>query len=207
MADILNANIVLRLNASWMKIGWSTVADAFTALTGGTSGNPPALALDIDYELGEDGKPNFNKMSVASPKVWEEWVKLPIREWDSTINTVKAKIRVPTVIICPKYHKMPIKRRRPTAQAIRERDNNTCQYTGKPLTNKTASLDHILPRSKGGQDTWENLVLCHREVNSKKGNSLNEEIGLKLLKKPAAPRDIPVCELIRDVRHPDHQHF
>jgi 5-methylcytosine-specific restriction endonuclease McrA len=207
MADVLNARIVLRLNANWQRIGFSTVAEAFTALTGGDQKNPPALALDIEYELDENGKPNYDVISYAQPKTWEEWLQVPIRSEDIAIGTVRQKIRVPTVIICPKFTKMPIKKLRPTKQGIRERDKNKCQYTGKELTNKTASLDHILPRSKGGGDSWENLVLCHKDVNCKKGNRLNEEIGLKLLSKPAAPKPIPVCELIRDIKHPDHSHF
>jgi len=207
MAEILNAKIVLRLNANWQRIGFATVAEAFTAMMGGDSSNPPALALDLEYERNEDGSINYDKLSVATPKSWDEWQKLPIREGDMTISTVKQKLRVPTVIVCPKFHKMPIKKLRPTKQAIRERDGNTCQYSGKPLTNKTASLDHVLPKSKGGQDTWENLVLCHRDLNSKKGNRLNHELGLKLLKQPYAPKPIPLCELIRDIKHPDHAHF
>jgi hypothetical protein len=207
MADILNAKMVLRLNALYQRIGWSTVADTFVAMCSGTDKTPPALALDIEYELGPDGKPDLTKMASAVPVSWEEWIKLPIREWDMSVKTVKMTIRVPTVIICPKFHNMPIKELRPTKQAIRTRDGNKCQYTGQVLTNKTASIDHILPKSRGGRDSWKNLVACHRDVNSKKGNKLNEELGLKLLKQPFEPRPIPMCQLITDVKHPDHQHF
>jgi 5-methylcytosine-specific restriction endonuclease McrA len=207
MAEILSARIVLRLNANWRRIGFATVAQAFTSLTGGDQSNPPALALDIDYELDENGKPNFEKIISAVPRNWDEWQYVPIRDGDMTISTINQKIRVPTIIICPKFAKMPVKKLRPTKQGIRERDGNKCQYTGKNLTNKTASLDHVLPKSKGGQDTWENLVLCHRDVNSKKGNRLNDEAGLTLLNRPIAPKPIPVCELIRDIKHPDHAFF
>lgn len=207
MAEILNAKICLRLNANWQRIGFATVAEAFTALTGGDKKSPPALALDIEYELDEEGKPNYDKMLSVMPKSWDEWMELPVRTFDMSISTVKRQIRVPTVIICPKFHKMPIKKPRPTPKAIRERDNNVCQYSGKKLTNKTASIDHILPKSKGGQDTWENLILCDKDLNSKKGNRLNEEIGLKPLRKPFAPKAVPLSELIKDSKHPDHHHF
>jgi hypothetical protein len=207
MAEILNARIVLRLNANWQRIGFATVAEAFTALTGGDTKSPPALALDIEYEVDAEGKPNYEKIASAVPKPWDEWMQVPIRDGDLSIGTVKARIRVPSIIICPKFSKMPIKKLRPTKSAIRQRDGNKCQYTGKDLTNATASLDHVLPKSKGGQDTWENLVLCHKDVNSKKGNALNDEIGLKLLRKPYAPKPVPVCELVTDIKHPDHAHF
>lgn len=206
-ADILNTKLVLRLNANWQRIGWATVAEAFTALTGGEGKEPPALALDIDYELKPDGSPDFDSMKTATPLSWDDWLKLPIREWDTTISTTRYKLRVPTVIVCPKYAKMPVKTLKPTKSGIRHRDGNKCQYTGKELTNKTASLDHVLPRSKGGGDTWENLVLCHKDVNHSKGNRLNHEVGLKLLKRPVAPHPLPVCALITDCKHPDHVHF
>jgi hypothetical protein len=190
-----------------MRIGWSTPSEAFTQLMSGKDGSPPALALDIEYELGPDGKPDFSKLSYFIPKTWDEWLQVPVREWDMSINTVKYKIRVPTVIICPKFKTMIMKQVKPTIQALKRRDSNRCQYTGQLLTNKTLSKDHVLPRSKGGKDTWENLVLCHKEVNSKKGNRLNHEIGLQLLKKPVAPKAIPLCELIKDIKHPDHGFF
>lgn len=207
MSNVLNARLTLRLNANWMRIGWSTVADAIVAMCSGESETPPALALDIDFERDKDGNPDFEKMASANPTKWEDWISLPIREWDMSIKTVRLNIRVPTVIVCPNYTSMPLKERRPTKQAIRERDNNRCQYTGQELTNRTASLDHIRPRSLGGPDTWENLVLAHRDINSRKGNKLNHEAGLTLLKKPVAPRPIPLCELIKENKVPEHQFF
>jgi 5-methylcytosine-specific restriction endonuclease McrA len=207
MAEILNAKIVLRLNANYMRLGWSTPADAFTAMMGGTKDSPPYLALDIGYELDDNGNPKFDKMTYATPMGWDEWKNLPVRSWDSSVGTVKSAIRVPTVVICPKFKNMPKKDLKPTAANIRNRDKNVCQYSGQPLTNKTFSLDHVLPRSKGGKDTWENLVSCHKDLNSKKGNMLNHEIGYKLPKKPVAPMSIPLCNLVTDTKNPDHQWF
>ena len=60
------------------------------------------------------------------------------------------------------------------------------------------SLDHVVPRSRGGQDAWENLVWSCKEVNARKGNRLPHEAGLKLLTVPRAPKELPVSELIRN---------
>ena len=55
------------------------------------------------------------------------------------------------------------------------RDGNRCQYTGKLLRPDEGSLDHVLPRSRGGRDTWENLVWSGKDVNARKGNRLPHE--------------------------------
>lgn len=64
---------------------------------------------------------------------------------------------------------------------------HNCCYTGKKLSKKELTLDHILPVSRGGKNTWENLVTCHKDLNVWKGNRTPEECGLKLLTKPTRP--------------------
>ena len=93
---------------------------------------------------------------------------------------------------------VPKKRPKLCARAIRERDGNRCQYTGALLRPDEGSLDHVLPRSRGGKDTWENLVWSSKEVNTRKGNRLPHEAGLKLLNEPRAPKELPVSALIRN---------
>jgi 5-methylcytosine-specific restriction endonuclease McrA len=96
------------------------------------------------------------------------------------------------------FAKVPKRRPRLCARTIRERDGNRCQYTGKLLRPDEGSLDHVLPRSRGGRDEWENLVWADKTVNSRKGNRLPHEAGLKLLKVPHAPKELPVSALIRN---------
>ena len=93
---------------------------------------------------------------------------------------------------------MSRKRPKLSAKKIRERDGNRCQYTGKLLRPEEGSLDHIVPRSRGGPDSWENLVWADKEVNSRKGNRLPHEAGLRLLSTPRAPKELPVTALIRN---------
>jgi len=203
----VNSNIVLRLNAGYQRLGFSSVAQAFSAMMSGNEGDSAYLGLDIQYELNEDGSPDFSKNPNFYPVSWDEWINLPIRSWDLYVRTSKIIIRVPTVVICPNKKDMPLKELRPSPSAIRQRDDNKCVYTGVTLTNKTFSIDHLIPKSRGGKDTWENLAACHKEVNSKKGNKSNKEAGLKLLKIPKAPRAMPLCVLVKDDKHIDHKWF
>lgn len=210
MTDILHNNTVLRLNANFMRLGWSTPAEVFCMMMGESKdGSPPALGLNMYYDYDEYGKPIVEKYKSLETLEWDYWMELEPRkgDLDRVIHTSKRVIRVPTIIVCSKYSLMPKKEQSLTNEALRRRDNNRCLYTGVVLTNKTFSRDHITPRSKGGKDTWENIASCHRDLNSRKGDRFNHEVGLKLLKKPVAPRELPLCALVTGNKHPDHSHF
>jgi 5-methylcytosine-specific restriction endonuclease McrA len=111
---------------------------------------------------------------------------------------VRGPIRVPTVIVAVNYAKVPKKRPKLCARAIRERDGNRCQYTGRMLRPDEGSLDHVLPRSRGGKYAWENLVWAGKDVNARKGNRLPHEAGLKLLSLPRPPKELPASATIRN---------
>ena len=94
------------------------------------------------------------------------------------------------------------------ARGIWERDGGVCQYTGRKLSPKEGNIDHVVPRSRGGKTSWDNCVLAHREINSRKADRLPHEAGLRLRKPPVAPRVVPASALIRNhhgVR--DWEHF
>jgi 5-methylcytosine-specific restriction endonuclease McrA len=206
--SIENKNIVLRLNAVWQVIGHCCVKEAIVAMNSSSDNEKPAaLALDIGYNQKEDGSWDFENPTYMNPVTWEEWIELPIREFDLVIHTTKRSIRVPTVVIAANYAQMPKKHPRPTKKAIWERDGGKCQYTGQQLTKSTGNIDHVVPKDRGGKDSFENMVLCHKEVNAKKGNKLNSEIGLNLLKTPKAPLPTPVSSLIKEAKHVDWLHF
>lgn len=73
-------------------------------------------------------------------------------------------------------------------QNVFKRDKYTCQYCSKKLSEKSATIDHILPRSRGGVDTWENTVCCCVACNSRKGNRSPEESQMPLIRKPRRPQ-------------------
>jgi hypothetical protein len=89
---------------------------------------------------------------------------------EPVIVQLLANVRVPRMIL------------RPTRANIMLRDEETCQYCGKHSRDLT--LDHVLPRSRGGQSTWENLVACCRACNGRKGNRLLKDAGMHLIKQP-----------------------
>ena len=186
MSDILNKTIVLVLNRNWQAINIRTPQDAFCQMA-----TNAATALDI--ELGAGGS-----AQALRPVAWDEWITLPVREGDCAVRTARGTIRVPTVIVAVNFAKVPKKRPKLSAKNIRERDGNRCQYTGRLLHPTEGNLDHVVPRSRGGADTWENLVWAARDVNQRKADRLPHEAGLKLLSVPRAPKEMPVSAMIRN---------
>ncbi|HUA38373.1 MAG TPA: HNH endonuclease [Candidatus Sulfopaludibacter sp.] len=186
MSDILNKNIVLVLNRNWQAINIRTPQEAFCQMA-------TNVATALDIELADDGR-----AEAMCPVTWEEWISLPIRPRDNAVRTARSIIRVPTVIVAVNFARVPKKRPKLCARTIRERDRNRCQYTGKGLRPDEGSLDHVVPRSRGGKDEWENLVWAAKEVNQRKADRLPHEAGLRLLAVPRAPNELPVSALIRN---------
>ena len=75
-----------------------------------------------------------------------------------------------------------------TRRNIVIRDERICQYCEKIVPFDEQTLDHVLPKSKGGKSTWENLVLACRTCNTFKADFLLEECGMKLLRQPVRPK-------------------
>jgi 5-methylcytosine-specific restriction endonuclease McrA len=71
---------------------------------------------------------------------------------------------------------------------IFSRDNHTCQYCGINGKNVVLTIDHVVPRSKGGKNTWDNVTTACSSCNQKKGNSLLEDTSLKLRSIPQKPK-------------------
>ena len=210
MSTIANKLICLNLNANWKPIGYKTVKDAIISLCGAINQSKPStLAIDIDYDLNDNGDPIWGNPKSMNPVSWDEWIQLPVRSWEMSISSVSRQIRVPTIIIALNYKKMRKKYfdRNPNREDICIRDNFTCQYSGRKLEKSEITLDHITPKSKGGQDSWENLVVCDKDINTKKSNSFNGEVGLKLLKQPVKPEPILISSLIKEAKHPDWELF
>jgi 5-methylcytosine-specific restriction endonuclease McrA len=180
MTDLLNRPTVLVLNRHWQAIHVKTPSEAFCMMAADA-----ARALDI-----ADG--NF------LPTKWREWLELPVRDGDQAVKTARGLVRIPTVIVAANYARVPLRRPCFGARGIWERDGGVCQYTGRKLTSKEGNIDHVVPRSRGGKSSWENCVLAHREVNSQKADRLPHEAGLRLRKRPAAPRALPISAFIRN---------
>jgi len=118
---------------------------------------------------------------------WLEWVELNANSDEFVLTTTGSDVKVPEVIVLAKWDKVFIKDPKLTKRNIYIRDRYSCQYTGKQLSFNEANIDHIIPRARGGKNTWENLVVCTREINSRKGDRTPAEAGLKLIRKPVKP--------------------
>ncbi len=210
MSNIIEKSLCLVLNRNWEMIGQKTVHEAIVQLCGSmNSGKATSLAMDIDYELDANGNPDTSKIIKMNPVDWDEWITLPIRSWDLTINSARMRIRVPTIIIAANYTKVPMRKftRAPSTAGVYDRDGGICQYTGRKLSRHEANLDHVIPKSRGGENTWENVVLSDKNLNSKKGNKLNSEVGLKLIKTPKKPVAMPISTTIKEAKHVDWEFF
>ena len=192
MSSILTKATVLVLNRNWQAINVRTPQEAFCMMA-------TNVATGLEIEYSDPAGPLCTLHSpLFTPRSWDEWITLPIREQDESVHTVRGEIRVPTVIVAVNYAKVPKKRPKLCARTIRERDGNRCQYTGRVLRPDEGSLDHVVPRSRGGKDAWENLVWAAKEVNQRKADRLPHEAGLKLLSVPRAPKELPVSAFIRN---------
>lgn len=199
--SVIEKPLVLSLNKNWMRLGWITPKQAFVAMCGGTYGaKPPALAVAVTVD--EDGK-----LTEAIPMTMEEWKKLPVREADLAIGTKDGQIRCPLIVIRPNFHKMPMKAPRLSSGAIFERDGGLDAYSGDYVPKSQGNVDHVVPKDRGGEDAWENLVWTKRSTNSKKGNKLNHEAGLVLRKIPKRPMPVPVHVTVKGGSRPEHKHF
>lgn len=138
-----------------------------------------ALVLNATYE----------PLSVVSSRralvlVWRERATV-VEIRDEHWRSVEKNFAVPSVVRLNYYVKVPYHRAVPlTRRAVFGRDGNLCQYCGAAAE----SLDHVVPRSRGGAHTWDNVVACCRRCNVKKGNRLLNEIGFALLRAPRSPK-------------------
>lgn len=177
------AQQVLKLNRLWQVIGTTTVEEAIKQ-----------AAIDVATFMFIEG-------DVIQPTRWDDWLKLPVVEADGFIRTQHLQIRRPTVMICLNYDRVPRRRPKFTLANIAKRDGGRCQYTGKMLPRSRWSLDHVLPKSRGGKDAPDNVVLADRDVNNKKGNRTPEECGLP------TPKIRKLSALQIEPTHPHHELF
>lgn len=127
---------------------------------------------------------NYTHLTVVS---WKRGIKLlmqgkvhPLDFYDDfeVLTTSGEAYQIPKTIVLKKYVKLPDRMYRPNRRNIFLRDNYTCVYCEKQLNTEELSIDHILPKSRGGKETWENLVTSCKTCNCSKGDRTPEEAGL-----------------------------
>jgi 5-methylcytosine-specific restriction endonuclease McrA len=108
-------------------------------------------------------------------------------EQGSMLHAAKMEVAMPSVIRLLEYRRIPHQTRALSRKNILLRDRNACQYCSVVLTAGELTLDHVVPRSRGGLSTWDNLVACCHNCNRRKGNQMLHELtDMKLQREPRA---------------------
>ncbi|HIK09985.1 MAG TPA: HNH endonuclease [Oscillatoriaceae cyanobacterium M33_DOE_052] len=118
---------------------------------------------------------------------------------------IYAEVPLPTVIRLRHYVRVPYKEIPLTRRNILERDTHTCQYCG--YTGGDLTLDHVIPRSRGGGDTWENMVAACVRCNVQKGNRTPKEANMPLRYPPRKPYSSLYFEVKKQLRSGTHQEW
>jgi 5-methylcytosine-specific restriction endonuclease McrA len=155
----------------------------------------PALVLNADF------RPlSYFPLSIWA---WQDAVKAVfldrvniVSEYDQAIHSPSFEIKLPSVISLKEY--VPLNRRPAfTRFNVFLRDGFRCQYSGIRLPAEQLTFDHVIPRSRGGRTSWENVVTASAEMNLLKANKTPDEAGMKLRR---AARQPTVHELQRQAR-------
>ena len=113
-----------------------------------------------------------------------------VEEYDEEIRSITLAIRAPSVIRL--VHKISISRGiKFSRMNVLARDHFRCQYCGKQFPLKQLNFDHVIPKSRGGKTTWDNIVTSCIACNSIKGDRIPQEAGMRLRKKPRRPSSLP----------------
>ena len=124
------------------------------------------------------------------------------------VRAVNFEIRVPKIVRLLVYDRLPQRAVKFNRRNIYARDENRCQYCGKRFHTSELTLDHVIPRSRGGTSTWANLVCCCVACNARKGGRIPADARIKLIRKPFKPRRSPLIRLtIRDEKYRSWRHF
>lgn len=173
---VLN-DATLVLNRNWVPVDITTVLNALTKVYEGAA---RVIKAD-DYSLHD----------------FDSWAQLRVAEGAPCIRTATLEIPVPEVIVLAKYGDVPVRGVAFSRSNLYRRDRYTCQYCGAKPGTQELTIDHVLPRSRGGTSTWSNCVVACVKCNFKKANRTPVEAGLKLAKTPCKPTWTPKLTLAR----------
>jgi 5-methylcytosine-specific restriction endonuclease McrA len=166
---LLNSRVLV-LNRSYLPVHVTSVKRAFALLYQGV-----ARAVDEQYRTFD----------------FESWRHLSIEIHHERLGIVDGFIRVPRVLLLSAYERVPRRHVRFSRFNIFARDGNTCQYCGQRLPRTDLNLDHVVPRSRGGLSTWENIVCSCHSCNRRKGGRTPEEARMVLVRRPRRPEWTP----------------
>lgn len=174
---------VLVLNRLFMAVHVVSVRRAFCLLC-------KELAEVVCMENGQFASYDFYSWQEVSEA--RKDFKGPDDDW---IRSVNFEIQVPRIIRLLFYDRMPKQTVKFNRRNIFARDSNRCQYCGRKYPTSELSLDHVVPRSQGGQNTWGNIVCCCVSCNVRKGGRTPRDAHMKLVREPVKPKRSPLLNL------------
>ncbi len=175
-------------------------------------------ALSLLFKRDVDDLPSAEVVHVEDNRYvsynFEDWCELSEfqREFEPAkfdwIRTVRFDLAVPRIVRVLEYSKVPRQPVKLNRRNIFARDRNLCQYCGRKFSTSELSLDHVIPRSQNGPNTWENIVCACLKCNVRKGGRTPERAGMKLITKPVRPASSPVLSFqLSDTKYSSWQHF
>lgn len=179
---------VLVLNRLYMAVHVVNVRRAFALLF-------RDLAEVIHLETGPHDQPIFANYDFHA---WREICELHAetkQRHEDWIRAVNFEIRAPRVIRLLSYDRVPRQSVHLSRRSVLARDGHRCQYCGRRFPLQQLTLDHVLPRSRGGGTTWENVVCACVQCNLRKGGRTPKEASMKLANHPVRPRRNPLLTL------------
>jgi len=162
----------LILNKMWMPIGISTVREAIVL-----------LYRDVAKAVCPESFQTYD---------FDDWLAVP-SNGNGYVQTIKRKIAAPYVMVLNTYDRVPTISTF-SKRNVLKRDRYTCQYCGKQSRDLT--IDHVLPKSKGGETVWENVVSACEECNKSKADKDLKKSGMTLRNVPYRP-DLNMAKIIR----------
>ena len=157
----------LVLNRNWQPVNVATVARALVLLW-----NEAARVVNCD---------DYRTYT------WADWSALRPNEGEAFIQAVQLRLRVPEVIVLADYDRLPDAAVSFSRRNIFKRDHWACQYCGCQPGSDELTIDHVVPRAKGGVSAWDNCVLACIDCNKRKADRTPREAGMKLRKAPVRP--------------------
>ncbi len=162
----------LILNRSWQAVAVSTAARSLVKVYRGA-----AHVVDPnDYQLYD----------------WNDWAALPAAAEEVMITTPYFQLRAPEVVVLSHYDCAPDATVSFSRRNLFRRDQFTCQYCGKRPGSDDLTVDHVVPRSRGGASCWENCVLACVKCNRRKADKSPAQARMPLLRQPKKPRWKPI---------------
>lgn len=171
---------VLILNRHYLAVHVVNVRRAFGLLY-------RELAEVIDLNEGQFA--NFDFSAWCDFSTLRSTDKRPHEDW---VQAVRFEVLVPRVMRLLKFDRLPKQTLRFNRRNLFARDSNRCQYCGENFPTSQLSMDHVMPRSRGGETSWENIVCSCLTCNTRKGGRTPQEAHMRLIRRPAKPRHNPL---------------